>query len=325
MPSLSIIIPIYNVEAYLKQCLDSILVDNSFTGQVICVNDGSTDGSAAILEEYAAKYKNIEIITQLNAGLSAARNAGFDRATGEYVFFLDSDDWVLPNSLDELRKRIDGEEVIYFNTVTYEDDTQNYGNRYAIKEFTHISGCESFEKTSNANRSVPFVIVGGKLYKRSFMIENHLYNEPGIYHEDNYFTPQVHLASNDVSCINVYVYVYRLRQGSITTCVKEKHIHDLLYIARNLYATYQKRTDVADAFYSDVCNIYVNLILSALDNHIPLQRIWRMSDSRIMLRCARDRRFRRIAKLTFISPGLAYSYMQDSLSANWRRIFNRIL
>ena len=90
--TLSIIIPVYNVESYLAQCLDSVLVDNNFTGQVICVNDGSTDGSLAILEQYAAKHDNIEIITQANAGLSAARNTGLNAANGDYVFFMDSDD-----------------------------------------------------------------------------------------------------------------------------------------------------------------------------------------------------------------------------------------
>ena len=87
---ISIIIPVYNVEKYLAKCLDSILVGNAFTGQVICVNDGSIDGSAAILEEYAQKYPNIEIITQLNVGLSAARNAGIKAAKGEYICFFRS-------------------------------------------------------------------------------------------------------------------------------------------------------------------------------------------------------------------------------------------
>ena len=107
MVKLSIIIPVYNVEKYLTKCLDSVLVDNAFTGQVICVNDGSTDGSGKILEQYAAKYPNVETIAQPNAGLSAARNAGIKAAKGEYVVFLDSDDYWEPNVLDGLLAQID--------------------------------------------------------------------------------------------------------------------------------------------------------------------------------------------------------------------------
>ena len=116
---LSIIIPVYNVEVYLSKCLDSILVDNQFTGQVVCVNDGSTDGSSAILEEYAKRVESGEfrvesfvVINQPNAGLSEARNTGLRAAKGEYVLFIDSDDWINADVLSKLSSQINGEEVI---------------------------------------------------------------------------------------------------------------------------------------------------------------------------------------------------------------------
>ena len=111
MVKLSIIIPVYNVEKYLSKCLDSILVGNQFTGQVICVNDGSTDNSLNILEQYAKKYPNVEIITQPNAGLSAARNAGIKAAKGEYICFLDSDDYWEPNVLGGLMEQIERDKL----------------------------------------------------------------------------------------------------------------------------------------------------------------------------------------------------------------------
>ena len=325
MPTLSIIIPVYNVEKYLPKCLDSILVDNAFAGQVICVNDGSKDGCLTILEHYAAKYPNIEIVNQSNAGLSAARNAGFDRATGDYVFFPDSDDWIVAGAINKILSQINGEEVVYFNAKIYNEEKQSFGSEIDIQALKNIDGSAYFAAIYGQPRNMPCVCVCGGLYLRSFLEKNHLYNEPGIFHEDNYFTPQVLLAAKKVSCINENVYVYRIRQGSITSSVKEKHIKDLLYIARNLYAIYQKRGDVADVFYSDVCNIYINLIISAYDNQIPLQCFWHLSDCRTMLRCARDKRFRRIAKLTFLSPKIAYNYMQESVPALWRRLINRFL
>ena len=326
MPTLSIIIPVYNVENYLKKCLDSILVDNAFAGQVICINDGSIDGSGKILELYAKKYPNVEIIMQQNAGLSVARNTGFDRATGEYVFFLDSDDWVMPGSVGKIMKQIDGEDVVYFNAERYYDDSKNYGGKYDIVALKHVSGKKFFEATiHDERRGMPFVTVGGKWYKRSFLIENNLYNEPGIYHEDSYFTPQVLLAANDVSCINEYVYVYRIRKGSITARVTEKHITDMLFVVRNLYAKYQQREDVADVFYEDVCHIYINMVNAAYDNSIPLHKLWKISDSLRMLQCAFDERSRRIARLTCLSPNKAYRYMQNELSDTARRFVNRFL
>lgn len=324
--TLSIIIPVYNVEAYLKQCLDSVLVDNQFTGQVICVNDGSTDGSLAILEQYAAIYPNVEIISQPNSGLSVARNVGLDHAMGDYVFFLDSDDWVFPGAIKKIMQLIDGEDVVYFNAERYYDETSKYGGKYDIVALTHVSGEKFFEATVHNERSgMPFVTVSGKWYKRSFLIENNLYNEPGIYHEDNYFTPLEHLVAKDVSCINEYVYVYRVRQGSITAHVTEKHIKDLLFVARKLYAKYEEQGDVPEVFYKDICQIYVNLIEKACSNALPLYRFWSYSDSRKMLRCAYDARSRKIAKLTYLSPRLAYKYMMNVLPSAIRRYINRFV
>lgn len=330
MPSLSIIIPVYNVEQYLKQCLDSILVDNHFTGQVICVNDGSTDGSLAILEQYAKKAESGEfkvesflVINQPNGGLSAARNAGLKKASGDYVFFPDSDDWVLPNSLEKIISKIDGEDVVYFNAKVCSDEKQCFEREIDIPTLHHMTGSAYFAAIYDKPRNMPCVCVCGGIFLRSFLIENRLYNEPGIYHEDNYFTPQVLLAAKDVSCVNEYVYVYRIRQGSITAHVTVKHIKDMLFVARNLYAKYEERKDVPDVFYKDVCQIYINLIGKVYCNSLSLSRYWRISDGRRMLRCAYDARSRKIAKLACLSPRLAYGYMKDTLPSLMRRCINR--
>ena len=325
MPTLSIIIPVYNVEQYLPKCLDSILLDNQFTGQVVCVNDGSTDGSLAILEQYKSKYSNVEIISQTNAGLSAARNIGLNHATGDYVFFPDSDDWIFPNVIDKILLNIDGEEVLYFNAKVFSEEKQYYGREVAIPNLKNMSGAAYFAAIYGKPRNMPCVCVWGGIYLRSFLIDNHLFFEPGIYHEDNYFTPQVLLIAKNISSINEYVYAYRIRKGSITSHVTEKHIKDLFFIARNLYIRYDIRGHVKDVFYADVCGIYANSILSACANNISLKGIWKMSDSRIMLRCAQDTHHRKIAKLTFISPYIAYQYMADNLPHFARRTINRFL
>ena len=95
MPKISVIIPVYNVEKYLRECLDSLLNQTFKDIEIICVNDGSTDGSLNILNEYASKDSRFIIINQNNQGLSAARNNGLNVAKGDYVAFLDSDDYIL--------------------------------------------------------------------------------------------------------------------------------------------------------------------------------------------------------------------------------------
>ena len=111
----SIIIPVYNVEAYLQDCLESVLRQSFPDWEAICVNDGSTDVSLAILEEYAAKDSRFRIFSQVNGGLSSARNAGLKVAKGNYVLFLDSDDWLEKNALEVLAGRVDGEDMLCFS------------------------------------------------------------------------------------------------------------------------------------------------------------------------------------------------------------------
>ena len=90
----SIIIPVYNVEKYLRDCLDSVLAQTYPDWEAVCVNDGSTDGSSVILEEYSSKDSRFKVFNQANGGLSLARNTGLDEAKGDYILFLDSDDWL---------------------------------------------------------------------------------------------------------------------------------------------------------------------------------------------------------------------------------------
>ena len=103
---LSMIIPIYNAGKYLAECLDSCTQQNISPDdyEIICVNDGSTDDSPAILNAYASRFRQIKVITQSNAGVSAARNAGMDNAAGDYIWFIDADDIIVPNCLKHLRE-----------------------------------------------------------------------------------------------------------------------------------------------------------------------------------------------------------------------------
>ena len=106
MPQISVVLPVYNVEEYLRQCLDSLANQTFEDFEVICVNDGSGDSSLSILEEYASEDERFKIISQENKGLSGARNTGMDYIKGKYTIFVDSDDWLELNALEKLYNKI---------------------------------------------------------------------------------------------------------------------------------------------------------------------------------------------------------------------------
>ena len=237
--TLSFIIPVYNVEKYLAKCLDSVLVDNAFIGQVVCVNDGSTDGSEKILDEYAKKYPNIEIITQPNAGLSAARNAGIKAAKGEYVCFLDSDDYWQPNVLNGLLEQIDRDklDVLRFNY-------QNVRLRNSEYEvfFPNKAPKRDVDYSENVTDGVTFLNerLGPMCYVTQFILRRDILGDclfkEGIYFEDTEWTPRMLVRAKRVASAKTIVYNYLWREGSITLPTdplkREKVIRDKIALLR---------------------------------------------------------------------------------------------
>lgn len=229
----SIIIPVYNVEQYLKACLDTVVAQSYSDFEVICVNDGSTDGSKSILDEYAAKYSYISIINQENKGLSAARNAGIRVAKGDYVFFLDSDDWIEPNTLKILADKQNGEDLLCFNGRRYFEDGRTETPDAGIVE-DRLTGWEYYNKYALVSRKFHFVCTVLRLYRREYLLKNNLFFEEGIYHEDNLFTPLACYYAKSVKVIPDILYVYRIREGSITQNANVQRLFDMITVANKL-------------------------------------------------------------------------------------------
>ena len=246
----SIIIPVYNVEPYLRQCLDSVLAQTFGDWEAICVNDGSTDGSAAILEEYAVKDSRFKVITQANAGLSAARNTGLKEAQGDYVLFLDSDDWLETGTLKKINSHIlttplapgrgaGGEaDFLCFSGRRYFEATNSFNPADQLIEKTYATGMDYYNENALVPRDFAFVCVVLRAYRRSFLLENNLWFKEGIYHEDNLFTPIICYYAKNVRVINACLYNYRVRANSITTTYSLKRLKDFMSIANGLAAFY---------------------------------------------------------------------------------------
>ncbi len=238
MPLFSVIIPIYNTAVYLDDCLRSVVCQlPEQEVEIICINDGSTDDSVTVLQPYLARYPNIRLINQPNAGLSAARNTGLRAASGEYVLFQDSDDWLTSNAIDVLKKELiehENIDVLAFAGQNYNEDTKQYETVEPIPTGEYATGMDYYNHFASTNRQFPFVCVVLRAYRRQFLLENGLFFGEGLLHEDNLFTPLVCYKAGRVREISDVLYIYRHRSGSITQSPSDKNTLDLAQIANTV-------------------------------------------------------------------------------------------
>lgn len=234
----SIVVPVYNVEAYLDDCLTSLQLQDFADFEVVCVNDGSTDRSREILSEWAGKLPQMKVVDRVNGGLSAARNTGLAAAAGDYILFVDSDDWVEPTLLSRLAAEAGGEDMLCFacrksdsgatdTLLPEQSDGWSYYNRHALE-----------------HREVPFVCVWQRCYRREFLMDNNLRFREGILHEDNEFTPRACLKSKRVKVIPDVLYNYRIRSGSIMTTRGLRSKESLITIGNELSELFAKEHSI---------------------------------------------------------------------------------
>ena len=203
---ISVIVPVYNAEKYLVECLESLVNQTYQNFEIILVNDGSTDNSSKICEEYKKKYKNIKYISIENHGVSYARNLGIAEASGDYIMFVDSDDIISLNLSSNLDSY--SENIIYFNEFL--DDNAN--EEELIKSILGLNG----KKLALAG---PY----SKLFKRSFLIDNKIvFNEQLINGEDMIFNIECAIKNKMYKIVNCSFYRYRINMSSVTNNFKEK-------------------------------------------------------------------------------------------------------
>ena len=218
MPKVSVIIPVYNVEKYLSECLDSVVNQTLKDIEIICVNDGSLDGSAEILEEYAQKDNRIKVITQENRGVSEARNSGLKIASGEYIAFLDSDDYIDLKFFEQLYKRgieSNSDVVVCENIYRFSGNKQKLFLK-VNKEVETTVLKEKFECLYLPE----YCYVWNKIYKRECLTERFL---KGITFEDIYFTLNALKQCQKLSVAAGVSYYYRIVSNSIVNTPSNKN------------------------------------------------------------------------------------------------------
>ena len=221
-PFVSVIVPCYNVETYVGECLESLRTQSFTDFEAICVNDGSTDGTRTVLEEFAQADSRILIVDRENGGLSAARNSGLDVARGEYVCFLDSDDKYAPYALEHLAEMAKSRnlDLLDFDSDTfYESDQVKKVHREGERKRDSIPGVMPGYRllTEYEERGQYFPSACYHLIRRELLASTGLRFEEGLLHEDELFTPMLHVFAGPSAYLNEKLYLRRLRAESIMT------------------------------------------------------------------------------------------------------------
>ena len=265
MPKFSIIIPVYNVEEYLKECLESIINQSFKDFEVICVNDGSTDNSLEILQKYAENDERFKVLNQENQGQGVARNNALNIANGEYILFVDPDDFIELNMLEVLNERLDVQnvDVAFFDYQIFGENTKTKIVRFMdeMKKIFNLNINDNlvfnWQELVKDNFRYTAMMVWNKVYSNKFLKENHIQFAPNKHAEDHIFSISATLLANKISCIKKTLYYYRKRSDSSVNKVSENNFCIFENIA--IVADFLKQNGLYGKYEHDFRNYIVNL------------------------------------------------------------------
>lgn len=239
VPVFSIVVPVYKVEQYLDKCVQSLIFQTYPDIEILLVDDGSPDHCPAMCDTYAQQDSRIRVIHKRNGGLSDARNAGMAAASGKYLIFVDSDDYILADTCERLLPYAQGTNDIIIGDGLCEGGKKKLSHGYTPD---CVSG-EAYLKLALQGGSMPMA-AWLYVYRREFLLANHLWFKQGITHEDEQFTPRAFLAAQRVVESGVRFYRYLIRENSITTQKDlRKNGKDLYETCLELKEIYEKLED----------------------------------------------------------------------------------
>lgn len=266
---ISIIVPVYNVEKYIETCINSIKNQTYPNIEIILVNDGSKDSSGKICDEHANQDSRIKVIHTKNGGLSAARNQGIRNSTGDYLMFVDGDDFVTNNSVEDIvniiskRKTVD---IIIGKMIMYYDNNKKIEEDFEFNENIY-HGNSGIDILTYMFEEIPVIMWSAcrSIYRRDFLIENNFYFTEGFTSEDLDLIPKVLLQAKNIFPYNKPFYYYRqLRPNSIVNTVNAKRFYDIVSIIKSyllLMKEKQYNSKFNNAFIKQLANIYVRYVV----------------------------------------------------------------
>lgn len=269
---LSIIIPVYNVEKYIRNCLDSIFsaINKNFSFEVIVVDDETPDNSMAIVDEYAGLFSNLHVLHQKNQGQGVARNTGLSKAQGDYVWFVDSDDWIEDNAISILFEYFDKyPQIDLFGipaTWKYTNESENWVDLNFSADY-RLSGKQYLERRLQL-AAWQFVV------KRCLLIDNQILYYPGILHEDGLWGFEVMYKATQVLILSSPLYCYRQRiEGSVMRNISIQSAYDIITIHKQKMLFMEKSVLVSDKGW------FMKMSLDSLENSVAIVWHLRHTDS----------------------------------------------
>lgn len=305
MPKFSIIVPVYNVEEYIDDCLKSIFNQSFKDFEVIVVNDGTKDNSMDIVKNY-----DVKVINQENAGLSAARNTGVKSSTGEYLLFIDSDDYIEKDLLKNINNNLkDNPDVLRFQIKEIFDDNRIINHEE--NSFDTTNGVEAFTKICNYHfieNAWSYVI------KRKYYLDNKFEFKKGTYHEDYGLMPLVIIKANKVKSISYIGYYYRQRSNSIMSSTDynktKKKVDDFynhyLYLNKEI-----NKTKLDNKIFKSYISNSLLIKICELNNKDYKIYKNKVKEDKVIDNLLDDTLIRKIKKLLFkISPKLTIKFLK---------------
>ncbi|NUO59079.1 MAG: glycosyltransferase [Hamadaea sp.] len=227
MPLLSVVVPVYRVEAYLRQCLDSILRSAPEEFELIVVDDCSPDGSGDIADSYAARDGRVRVRhLPENVGLGRARNAGLDEATGEFVWFVDSDDWLADGAIAAVTRRLAADprlDMLIVDFARYAENTGTSRRSAMARALARSPGPEVFAAVDRPSVVGLLHVAWNRVVRRQFLLDEGLRFHPGLYEDVSWTYPAL-LAARRIAFLDQVCVYYRLREGAITSTGGARHL-----------------------------------------------------------------------------------------------------
>ena len=256
----SFIVPVYNVKDYLGACFRSILDQGGDDFEILLVDDGSTDGeSGALCDRLAAEApEKTVVIHKQNGGLGDARNAGIERARGEYVLFVDSDDYLLPGLLDALREKLDetGADIVDFGFVVDHDGTVK------DRHFGELNAYGTFSVREHPDALLILPAAWRRAYRKRLFTENEIRYPARVWYEDIRTTPKLFVKAERIASIAAPYYGYVVREGSITRNRNADRNAEILEAFDDLRAWFTDR-GLWETYYDEMTRLAIDHILLA--------------------------------------------------------------
>ena len=274
MPLLSVIVPVYEVEAYLDGCVESVLSQSFADFELILVDDGSPDRCGAMCEAWAAKDGRIRVLHKKSGGLSDARNTGIRAAAGDYLLLLDSDDALLPGALPRLASilRESAPQIVIGQYRTEDETGRLLREKDTELDAARIDGCSADSVVTELREKRVSPCAWRYAVERAYLLREGLWFQKGLLNEDAMWTPRLVCGAERFRLNSVPFYRYRVRSGSIMTTANFKRLTDVLQICEVQYSWARGRSAAQRAYVESLICLLLTSLLQSTAGLTPPQR-----------------------------------------------------